>query len=190
MRYTISQVGQSLMGADSYGNTHTSVKLQEFDREVYIVHQPKNMPYQGQVVEGTVGPDRNGRMKFTKERLNAQPQQRSYSSGQTVGGSKPQPNQQFKADPAKADSIENQSYYKQAVDLLRIHVELNPEVYVNKPIRELNDKVITEAIYAKTGMRNPVKEVFPDAQNIKAEDFPSDQPPMSAYENDPEAGWK
>lgn len=195
MRYTIREVGPSLTGVGQYNNTQTSVFLNEIPDEVYMLHQPQNAPKPGQVIEGSIAPDQQGRLKLTRDRSNfnnnAPRQQFSNNNGfqqqQPRSQYRSQPQErQVKADPAKSDSIENQSYYKQAVDLLKIHAEINPQAYDGKDLRELNEMVIAEAKHAKQGMRNNTtfaeRTFNATAQPVSTP--ASDLVPLEAYNED------
>lgn len=160
MQYTIQNIGQSLLNADDWQNTHTTVNLAGIPDDVYIAHKVGNVPKLGQMIEGSIAPDKNGRLKLTKpkpQNFNNGPvpqPQPSFQPRPQYQPPRPQNNDRVsKADPAKSDSIENQSYYKQSVELVRLHAEINPTQYDGKTVRDMNSTAVDEARWAKNQMR-------------------------------------
>lgn len=203
MQYTIQQVGQSLPAGDQFNNLRTMVSFQGMPGEVAIVHQAKNQPRPGETLEGSIKPDQynGGQPRFFKDRQQFNGQQRQTSNYGVMpptpitpaarGLQTTQNNERvFKADPAKGDSIESQSYYHRAIDLIRIHAEMSPESYDKKSLRELNDLAIDEARHAKSLMRsNTPAQALVETGLIDAQtpvyDYTSEQVPIEAYDQNP-----
>lgn len=186
MRYTVNNIGPTYTGVDSFNNSSTTLYLREVKDEVYIVHKPGGQPKPGDVIDGSINPDKNGRLRLKKTPMQPQSQGQQQTYTPSPSGPARPSGQTMKADPAKSESIENQSYYKQAVDLLRIDAEINTDKYAGKSLRELNDMVISEAKHAKDEMRRPdaVQQLMDNVDEFGNKRLPNEPsteyPPLDA----------
>ena len=159
-------------------------------KSVYLLHKPENRPHRGDVLDGTIAPDKRGNLKFTKTKKDFQPNQPPLvspeSTAKTYKADPDKMKQEYTLDVARNMSIQRQVCLKGAIELIvagkRDYDEL-VETYVD--LMELASEIDWESFKGRDIIPEDVMgdDDLEEVLTKMTED--PDAPPLDVYDAEP-----